>query len=133
MLVIVWNTRHFTRNNFLLYLGIGYFWVAVLDTWHTFSMAGFPFFNITNSEVTLHLWVYTRFIEALLLLSAPLLVKRSLNANLMLYGGGAVVALLVWGSFTLQQPVMLTAEGLTPFKVNSEYLIMIILLVTFWL
>ena len=55
MLAAVWNTRRFIDNDFLLYLGMGYFWVAVLDLVHTFTIEGMPFFNINDSEVTLHL------------------------------------------------------------------------------
>ncbi len=48
MLVVVWNTRQFTHNNFLIYFGIGYF------------------------------WVYTRILEACLVLSAPVFLKNPL-------------------------------------------------------
>ena len=57
MLVIVWNTRHFAKNDFLLYLGIGYFWIAVLDIWHTLTIDGMPFLETSNPEITLHFWV----------------------------------------------------------------------------
>ncbi len=127
MLVIVWNTRHFTRNNFLLYLGIGYFWIAVLDTWHTFTVEGMPFFGTTDAEITLHFWISTRFMEALLLLSAPLFLRRRLDAKLMFSAGAGLALLLTWVSFTLKEPVMLSPEGLTSFKVNAEYLIMVLL------
>lgn len=129
MLVIVWNTRRFTRNDFLLYLGIGYFWIAVLDTWHTFTVEGIPFFDIVDSEITLHFWISTRLIEALLLLSALLFLKRRLNANLMFFAGAGLASLVTWASFALKQPVMLTSGGLTPFKVNTEYLIIALLAV----
>ena len=121
MAVIVWNTRQFTRNDFLLYLGTGYFWVAILDTWHTFTVNGMPFFDIKDSEITLHFWIYARLIEALILLTAVCFLKRKLKIGLMIYGGAAVVLLVIWSSINLTQPVMLSAEGLTAFKVNAEY------------
>ena len=127
MLVIVWNTRHFTRNNFLLYLGIGYFWIAVLDTWHTFTVQGMPFFDITDAEITLHFWVNTRFLESMLVLSAPLFLKRRLNARLMFSAGAGLALTVTWVSFAVKEPVMLSSDGLTAFKVNTEYLIMLLL------
>jgi len=127
MLVIVWNTRQFTRNDFLTYLGIGHFWIAVLDTWHTFTVEGMPFFGISDAEITLHFWIYTRFLEAVLLLSASLFLKRKLNASLGLYGGGVLVLLIIWGSVALKNPVMLTPDGLTAFKVYTEYLVIVLL------
>jgi len=127
MLVIVWNTRRFTHNDFLVYLGIGYFWIAVLDTWHTFTVEGIPFFDISNAEITLHFWIYTRFIEALLLLSAAFFLKRRVNPTLVMFSGASLALLVSWVSFSLRQPVMLTPEGLTLFKVYAEYLIIVLL------
>jgi len=129
MLVIVWNTRRFTHNDFLIYLGIGYFWVAVLDVWHTFTVNGMPFLVITDSEVTLHFWIYSRLIEAFLLLTASLYLTRKLNANLMLLSGAALTVIVIWASLTLQQPIMLTAEGLTTFKIATEYFVILVLAV----
>ena len=130
MLVVVWNTRHFTRNDFLIYLGIGYFWIAFLDAWHTFTVKGMPFFDIVNAEPTLHFWIYARLIEALLILSAPIFLTRNLNAKLMLYLGAILSFIIIFVSLNIKQPVMLTAEGLTVFKITTEYLIMFILSVS---
>ena len=133
MLVIVWNTRHFTKNDFLLYLGIGYFWIAILDTWHTFTLKGMPFFAIDDVEITLHFWIYTRYIEAVLLLTAPLFLKKKLNSTMMLYGMAPLVAIVSWASFSLEKPVMLTSEGLTTFKVVSEYIISLLLITSIFI
>ena len=127
MLVVVWNTRQFTHNDFLIYLGIGYFWIAFLDTWHTFTIKGMPFFDIVNAEPTLHLWIYARLTEALLLLSASLFLKRKVNAYLVFYLGAALSLIIIWASVNLQQPIMLTAGGLTNFKIAVEYLVIFLL------
>lgn len=132
MMVIVWNTRSFTQNNFYLYLGIGYFWIAILDAWHAFTFTEMPFFDIINTEVTLHFWIYTRLIEALLLLTALLFIKIRLNARLMMYLGAGLTLLVVWASFTLNEPVLITSEGLTAFKVNTEYFIIFLLTIAFF-
>lgn len=131
MLVIAWNTRRFTRNDFLLYLGIGYFWIALLDVCHTFTVAGLPFFEFSDSQVTLHLWIYTRFVEASLLLSAPLMLRHKLHAGSMMLVGAIIFVVIVWTAFSFKAPTMLTAQGLTPFKVGMEYLIMAMLALAF--
>ncbi len=133
MLVIAWNTRRFTHNDFLLYLGIGYFWIAVLDTWHTLTVVGLPFFHFPDAEVTLHFWLYARFLEALLLLTAPLMLRHKLNVSAMWLGSAGLVALVIWLSLSVAQPVLLTAQGLTPFKVGAEYFIMAMLLLAFFI
>ncbi|RDH85996.1 MAG: hypothetical protein DIZ80_00550 [endosymbiont of Galathealinum brachiosum] len=133
MLVIAWNTRRFTHNDFLVYLGTGYFWVAMLDTWHTFTVNGIPFFNITDSEVTLHFWIYTRLFEALLLLSASIFLKRKLKAKLAFVSGGLLSLVIIWVSFSLTSPVMLTSEGLTAFKIGVEILVIVLLLLAIFI
>ncbi len=130
MLVVALNTRHYSQNNFLIYLGIGYFWIAILDGMHTFTVPGMPFFNLTDAEVTLHFWVYTRIFEAFLVLSAPLFLKKSLNIYWM-FGLCAGIALLIgWASFKLPQPSMLTSHGLTTIKVFIEYFVIALLLLS---
>ncbi len=131
MMVIAWNTYRFTENNFLLYIGIGYFWVAVLDTWHTLTVGGLPFLNYTNAEVTLHFWIYARFFEALLLFTAPLLLRRKLNYGRMMFACAALTVLIVWAAISLREPVMMTAEGLSGYKVAAEYIIMALLCTAF--
>ena len=127
MLVIVWNTRSFTQNNFLLYLGIGYFWIAVLDTFHTFTIEGLPFFDLTRPDTTIHFWVYARWLEALILLTAPLFIKRTLNAPLMFFICGTLALLAIWESLYLKESLLLF-NGLTNLKDYSEYLIVALLL-----
>jgi len=111
MLIIVWNTRMFTKNAFLVYLGIGYFWIAILDVFHTFTFMGMPFFNIKGPEVMIHFWIYARYMESLLLLTAPIFLKKKLNEKLMLYGMGLVVLFLSWAAFNRLAPVMFTPKG----------------------
>nr|CRH06446.1 putative Histidine kinase. Containing two PAS 4 domains, HisKA, HATPase_c, Response_reg domains [Candidatus Magnetococcus massalia] len=128
MLVIAWNTRQFTRNDFLVYLGIGFFWIAVLDSLHTFTVKGMPFFAITDAEITLHLWIYARLLEAFLLLSAVPLLTRKLNASWFLVVGAFITLVVSWASFALKEPVMLTEQGLTAFKIGVEVLVIALLL-----
>lgn len=130
MLVVVWNTRQFTHNNFLIYFGIGYFWVAVLDAMHTLTVAGLPFFNFTNAEVTLHFWVYTRILEACLVLSAPVFLKKSFNIYLVFTGFGLIAVLIAWVSFNVAKPQMLTVTGLTSTKIALEYIVIALLAIS---
>ena len=132
MMVVAWNTRRFTHNDFLVYLGIGYFMIAILDSWHTFTLKEMPFFDIDDSGVTLHFWINTRLIEALLLLTALIFLKRKLNVQLMIFFGAGLTLLVIWASLTLKEPIMITPEGLTAFKINAEYLIIFLLCIAFF-
>ena len=123
LFVIAWNTRRFTRNDFLVYLGIGYLGISVLDFCHAFAFKGLPLWSADNLQITLHFWIYSRFFEALILLTAPIFLYKKLNAHLMLGILSTVVALLSWLALNFHQPFLITNEGLTNFKVISEYII----------
>lgn len=127
MLVVVLNTQHFVRNNFLIYLGVGYFSISVLDALHAFTIKGIPFFNIVDGEITLHFWIYSRLFEACLLLSAPLLLTRQLNVRLMIFVTAILVSIITLASFYVTWPVMYIDGALSDFKIYSEFGIVILL------
>jgi len=127
MLVVVLNTQHFVRNDFLIYLGIGYFAISLIDTMHTFTVKGMPFFNITDGEITLHFWIYGRILESLLLLSSSFFLFKKLNIKLMIISTAIIVLLVCWASFYLEEPKMFIDGGLSAFKRNTEFCVIAIL------
>lgn len=128
MLVVVLNTQHFVRNDFLIYLGIGYFAVSLIDTMHTFTVKGIPFFNITDGEITLHFWIYGRILESILLLTSTFFLFNKLKINLMLITTAIIVLLVCWASFYLEEPKMFVNGGLSDFKRNTEFVVIGILI-----
>lgn len=133
MFVVVWSSRHFTQNNFLTFLGIGYFWIAVLDTFHTFTMTGMPLFNSDDFEITIHFWVYTRVLEAILLLSAFRFLKKSCNQLAIFILLGITSVVIVWLSFNLHEPKLMAEDGLTTSKIAAELFVIIVLSITIYL
>ena len=128
MCVVAWQTHPFTRNNFLMYLGCGYFWVACLDMMHTLVYKGMEVFPIAVANPSAQLWIGSRYLEALLLVSAPYFLSRDLNRNKAFTGFGVlaitIYTLVMTGYFP---DAFIEGQGLTPFKVNSEYVIIAIL------
>ena len=130
MFVVVWSTHKYIRNNFFLYLGIGYLWIAILDIFHTLTYKGLPFFDISDSNTALHFWMYARFFEVLLILSAPLFLDRQLNKYKTLILGGLICCILFYFSLYVEEPIyFIEGIGLTPLKTYSEYLIIALLFV----
>ena len=136
MCVVAWQTYRFSRNDFLMYLANGYFWVAMLDLAHTLVYKGMNIFPIALANPATQFWIATRYFEALLLLSAPLFLTRGVNKAASFLGFAALAALLYGLIMSGNFPdAFIEGEGLTPFKVNSEYLISAILvasLVVLW-
>lgn len=123
-----WSVREFYRNNFLLFLACGYFWIGALDLMHALSFEGMDVFAEGSPGLTVQFWIGTRYCEALLLLVAPLAITRRLNGYLLITAFGAVAigltTTILWGRFPVG---FVEGEGLTDFKIYSEYLIDLIL------
>jgi len=126
--VVAWHSYPFSRNAFLMYLGCGYFWIGVLDGVHTLVYKGMGVFPITAANPATQFWIATRFCEALLLFTAPLFVGRPVSRNVYfaLFGAGSAVlyTLIMSGHFP---DAFIEGEGLTPFKIGSEYVVIAIL------
>jgi PAS domain S-box-containing protein len=126
--VVAWQTYSFSRNSFLMYLGCGYFWIALLDCAHTLVYKGMVIFPISIANPATQFWIASRYSEALLLVTAPLLMNRAIARDLTFWGFGAVAvflyALIMTGNFP---DAFIEDQGLTPFKVASEYVIVAIL------
>ena len=133
MCVVAWQMYPFTRNNYLMYLGVGYFWIGVLDMAHAISFKGMSVFPGISGDVTVQFWIATRYIEALLLLSAPWYLAARLNYRLVFFVFSGVTALIFLAVSSGNFPEMyVEGQGLTATKIYSEYLIIAILIAAAW-
>jgi signal transduction histidine kinase/CheY-like chemotaxis protein/PAS domain-containing protein len=129
--MVAWNARHHFENRYLLFIGIAYLFVGMLDVVHTFTYKGMNVLPGYDANVPTQLWIAARYLESLTLLIAPVTFYRRTKAGFYLFGYGAVtllllVAILHWRIFP--DCFLENAGGLTPFKKISEYLISGILL-----
>lgn len=136
MCIVAWQAYQFSRNAFLIVLANGFFWVAVLDFLHTFTYKGMNIFADVTANMPTQFWIASRYSEAFLLLLAPFFLNRSTSRAGSFFGFGAVafvLAFLIWhGIFP---DAYIEGQGLTPFKIVSEYVIIAILVAAaahFW-
>lgn len=126
--VVAWQMYPFTRNNFLMYLGIGYFLIGILDLLHTLSYKGMNMIPNVTSSTAIEFWIGTRYLEAFLLLTAPWFLNHSLNrikTSVLFFTISAVLIVIINSGYF---PVaFIDGKGLTAFKVNSEYVIILLL------
>ncbi len=126
--VVVWQTYLFSRNDFLMYLGCGYIWIAALDFIHTLVYKGMSIYPIEIANPATQFWISARYTEAVLLLTAPLFLSRNLNraAAITLFGilSVALYGFIMTGHFP---DAFIEGQGLTRFKIFSEYIIITIL------
>lgn len=129
MFVVAKHTYGYSREHFLMYLGAGYFWVAGIDLFHTLTYKGVSIIELDHANVSTQLWIGGRYFEALLLLFAPYFILRPVAVGRLFLVGTAIFATIGLSVFYGQFPdAYLTDSGLTSFKINSEYLICLILL-----
>jgi PAS domain S-box-containing protein len=124
--VIVLNNWRLVRNQYLLFIGIAYLFVASLDLLHALSYKGLPIFADYDYYAP-QLWIAARYLEATAMLLGFAFLSSDRRVSVppiffafALTSAGLAAAILHFKSF----PVCFVAgQGLTPFKVVSEYVI----------
>ncbi len=127
---LAWNIRRYLDNSFLLFIGIAYLSVAGLDLLHTIGYQGMGVLNDPTANKATQLWIAARYQQSISLLAAPFFLYRKINSSYLLVAFGSISTLLLasiifWGTFP---DCYITGQGLTPFKIYSEYLIILIFL-----
>jgi signal transduction histidine kinase len=128
--MFAWNARPFLQNNYLLFIGIAYVFVAGLDLTHTLAYKGMRVFPGDDANLPTQLWIAARYLQSISLLIAPLLLRRKLNPYYAFIGYAVAAGLLLGAIFYWHVFPDCYTEGigLTPFKKISEYIISLILL-----
>ncbi|MCK5717008.1 MAG: hypothetical protein KAH77_05910 [Thiomargarita sp.] len=132
--MFAWNSRQFVDNHYLLFLGIAYFFIAALDILHTLAYPGMNIFFDYNHDLSIQIWLVSRMIESFSLVIASLFFTRKLRILLtfLIYTLISIIALLViFGQYFPECYV--EPNGLTPFKINTEYFICSILVLSLFL
>lgn len=133
-----WNARNFSRSNALLIIACTFLVVGGLDLLHALSFKGMGVFPAWDANPPTQFWIAARYCQSVGLLVAALLItrKKSLPAYSTLFVtlalGTALAASILMGWFP---DCFITGQGLTPFKVGSEFLISGLLLAAgalFW-
>ena len=130
--VLAWNSRHYAQNSYLLFVGIAYLFVAGFDLLHMLAYKGMGVFPRGGSDLATRLWVSARYIQSISLLCAVFLTHRRLRVGFVLLAYGFITSLLLalifyWNVFP---KCFVEGQGLTAFKIASEYVICLLLLVS---
>lgn len=128
--IVAWNSREFMENNYLLFLGIAYLFVASVDTLHTLAYKGMGVFKGYDANLPTQLWILARYLESISLLLAPFFLKRRLEVHwtLAIYSVAVAMGLFSIFQWNVFPDCFVEGMGLTPFKKASEYIICLLLL-----
>jgi PAS domain S-box-containing protein len=127
---LTWNSRPYLKNGYLLFIGFGGLFVGAIDLLHTLAYQGMGVFPGGNANLPTQLWLAQRLVLSLSFLLAPFFLKGRFQTTWVLLGFSAITALLIfsifqWGVFPA---AYINGSGLTPFKIYSEYGIILIFL-----
>lgn len=128
----VW--QNLENNNYICFLGVAFFFNGLIDLLHMMSYQGMPIFVEYKQDVTVQLWILARYMQAISLLIAGMLIKKNYQINkyslFLAYGivvSGAFLMIFHWKTFP---DCFIEEYGLTPFKIISEYIICVILIIS---
>lgn len=129
--MITWNSKKYIKNQYILFIGIAYLFIALLDLLHTLAYKGMPIF-IDYDYYANQLWIGARYLESITLIVAFYFMNSDRNPKPKLLFSTyfiitflIVLSVFVWKTFPV---CFVEGVGLTPFKKISEYIISSILL-----
>lgn len=126
--LVAWNTRRTIDNGYLLFLGQAFLLVGALDLLHALAYKGMGVFPGRGANLPTQLWIAARALESLGFLVAPLFLARAVPLRGALLGGALLASGLVAAIFSGRFPdCFVEGQGLTAFKVGSEYAIVLVL------
>ena len=128
--MIAWNSRRLLDNHYLLFMGIAFLFVSVLDFVHTLAYKGMVVFSDGSSNPTTQLWIAARYLESLSFLIAPFFIKHKVRPGqaftvFTVIGGLFLLSIFYWKIFP---DCFVEGSGLTGFKKTSEFIISAIIL-----
>ncbi len=126
--MVTWNTRRTLDNGYLLFLGPIFLCVGCLDLLHTLAYKGMGVFPGYDANLPTQLWIAARALESFGLVFAPRFFSRRARVGATLLGGAVVSGGFVAAIFTRRYfpDCFIEGVGLTPFKITSEYAVMLV-------
>ncbi|MDP3427629.1 MAG: MASE3 domain-containing protein, partial [Humidesulfovibrio sp.] len=122
------HARDHLENPALRLLGVAFVFISLLNLLHTLAYKGMVVFPGYGANLPTQLWVALRQMTAGTLLLAPLLLGHRVRLDLAAGVYALLTAALVWAVFSGNFPdCFVEGQGLTPFKIWSEFAAMLML------
>ena len=129
--LISWNSRHYLKNSYLLFLGISLLFVVAIDFVHVISYRGMGIFIGEDANLPTQLWIAARSLQSVSFLIAPFMLGKELNVNRIFSVYLAVTSFIFASIYLGYFPdCFIEGIGLTQFKIISECLISLVLLIS---
>ncbi|MFP4014010.1 MAG: MASE3 domain-containing protein [Chitinispirillaceae bacterium] len=128
--IVTWHTRKVTSNHFYLILGIGYLFVGLLDFFHLLAYQGMGVFPQFSLNEPAQLWIAARCLETLTILISTFFIRKRPFKPAYFLAAYSLLFVIIFSSITYFRifPDSYTSEGLTTFKISTEYVLSVLLL-----
>lgn len=128
--MIAWNTRDYFKNGFFLFLGLGFFFIGIIDLFHTITYKGMGVWPAHDANLPTQFWIAARYLESVTFLIATFFIKRPVNVQAAISGFFLAFVLLILGPISGFFPdCYVEDQGMTAFKIISEYVVSAILVI----
>jgi len=128
---ILYNSREHIDNSFFLIVGLSFIFIGFIDLIHTLAYTGMNIFIGYDTNLPAQLWISARYLQSISFLTASLVLNKKINEKYYLIGFTLFTVLIIISIFLRIFPdCFIEGFGLTPFKIISEYIIDIILIIT---
>lgn len=123
------NISKVSENNFIVLLGLGYFFVGIIDVFHIFTYTGVSIIFERGSQTAFEqLWIAGRYMTAFTLLGSTLLLLRNVKKFriTVMFFSYFIACLLVLASilyFGIFPDCYVEGAGMTIFAVASELIV----------
>lgn len=125
---LYWNGLDTIDNIMIRLLGIGFFFVAILDTGHAISLKGMGILSLNDPNISTQLWIAARIMQSITIFLAIFLKRAIKPASVFLiYALVTIAALISILNFSFFPDMYIEGHGLTDFKVIAEYFIITVL------
>ena len=122
LFMVAWHARRYHVEPHLLFLATAYVASAAIDLVHTLAYKGMDIIPGYDANLPTQLWLAARYLQAVSLVIFPLVIDRPMRLWRLAGGYGlTTLALLVLAFMGLLPDAFIEGQGLTAFKVNSEY------------
>lgn len=128
---LTWAARDRLEDGGLLLIGISYLFVGGVDLLHTLSYKGTGLFPGYGADLPTQLWLVARGLETVSLLLGLHFLERRVpyRSAALIYGVVTIGVVLTAVPLRVFPTAYVSGEGLTPFKIATEYVLSAALIV----
>ena len=129
--MIVYNSRDYMQNNFFVFIGIAFLFLASVDFLHMLAYKGMGVFPGNDPNLATQLWTGSGYLRAATYIIAPSFLKIKIKMRYVFLSYFTATSLLILSIFywKIFPDCFVDGKGLTIFKIISEYIFSFILLI----